>query len=555
MNSASTNAEDFSQVSGAVDKPLQAEFGRDGSGVAGLLAARRTSAKFSFQTAVLLCVLATVFFLWSEPWRAFEYGGDEGMEFSKMQLLLQHPDMAKLAWNDQSWFYSQVFAVIFAVTGFECGIPRLVTFGIVACLLFVFPRLMPRNTRWPHLIFAWLFFWCWPQMPYLAVSAMLEMPAIGLAVIAAALTPRDQMEWRYWRFVCAGILFGLAVQVKLTALIIVPALTVKMACVWWREIRCRQVPQTLEHCAGKNCWWLPPALGCGVFAIVYVTIAWWSPDWDWSRLWGSHMLAASTRAAAVYRLEPQYLLQSPGTLVAAFLGIIMLWRKRYLHEAIFPLVLLVTVTIVFFNHRPWWYYYGIHFAIPLTLLGGWGAVEMLGVGFQARASLPVAAKPAFNPEVSMMLGALAVSLWAGFECSRGYGDALFVRQAQPTADIDAIKELEKYKGRIKWAFTQDNIFAAQAGYVIPPELTITAKKRYWEGKINDKMILNTIKRYRCEVLILDLSRELEKKAWNQFLKNEYVKTWSEGDKCIFVAKRLNPAPEPNGGDFLKQLGI
>lgn len=288
---------------------------------------------------------------------------------------------------------------------------------------------------------------------------------------------------------------------------------------------------------------------------MFILIAMWSPVWDWSQLWGSHFTAGATTQADKYRLEPQELLQSPGILVAALLGIVVLWRKHRLHEVSFPLVLLVTVFIIHFNHRPWWYYYGIHFAIPLALLGGWGAAELLLIGMRSTAIEPAAAKPVFTPEISMMLGALAVSLWAGFELSRGYEDTLQVSQTQRIADNDLVNELKKYEGQVKWAFTQHNILAAQAGYVMPPELTILAKKRFWTGKINDQMILDTVKRYQCEILILNSDKELKNKEWNQFVEDGYVKTWSEDNESIFVSKRLNPTPPPKRENLLKQLGL
>jgi hypothetical protein len=511
--------------------------------------------KFRCQTGLVLFVLLTAFWFWSAPWSALECGPDEGIEFSKMQLLLQHPEMAKLAWNDQSWFYSQVFAAIFSVTGFQCGIPRLATLVIVGCILFSFPRLMPGNAGWPHVIFAWLFFWCWPDMPQLTVSAMLEVPAIGLAIIATATTPRNREEWKCWRFGCAGILFAVAVQVKLTALIILPALAAKIIYIWWREIYCQPDIEKPTPSVNSNSFWLPPAFGCAVFAMVFILIAAWSPDWDWSQLWKSHLAAGKTFQADEYRLEPEELLQSPGTLVAALLGILVLWRKRRLHEAAFSLVLLVTVFIIHFNHRPWWYYYGIHFAIPFALLGGWGAAELFQVGIRNLFSGKVVAEPVFSRENSMMLAALVICLWSGFELSRGYEDTLLVSQEERSKDDEALNQIKQYRVRVKWAFTRRNILTAQAGYAIPPEITILPLKRFWTGKITDNVILETVKHYQCEILILYSDRDLKENAWNQFVKNEYVKVWSEENEFIFVAKRLNPAPEPNRENLLKQLGL
>ncbi|MCO5053401.1 MAG: hypothetical protein M9920_14010 [Verrucomicrobiae bacterium] len=511
--------------------------------------------KFRVWTGVVIFLLAAIFFTWSSPWRVLECGPDEGMEFSKIQLLLQKPEMAKLAWNDQSWFYSKFFAAIFSFTGFQPGIARLTTLALVGWMLFVFPRLMPKSAGWPHLLCACLFFWCWPFIPNLSVSAMLETPAFALAIIAAAITPREWSEWKLWRFASAGFLFAIAVQIKLTALIILPALAGKIFLLWWREIRGQAVVVTETKRPQVEHWALRLAFGGLVFGIVFMVLAAWSPTWNLSQLLGSHFAAGETKAAAEYRLEPGELLKSPGLWLAAILSIIGFWRKRDVHEATFALILLITVTVIHFNHRPWWYYYGIHFAVPLAILGGWGVTELLRAALKPSSSAAGPMQSVFNKEISMTLGMAIVSLWASFDLPHGFEHTAQIRNEEKTNDNNAIYELEKYKGRVKWVFTRRNILAAQAGYVLPPELTILAKKRYWTGNINDESILATVKHYQCEILILYADQELKDTNWNQFLDSNYMKVLSEENESIFVANRLNPVLPPQRENLLKRMGL
>jgi hypothetical protein len=60
--------------------------------------------------------------------------------------------------------------------------------------------------------------------------------------------------------------------------------------------------------------------------------------------------------------------------VPAVVGIGWLGFKRR-WELLLPVVLLATVLAVHLWHRPYWYYYGLHFAIPLAWLGAVGIVE------------------------------------------------------------------------------------------------------------------------------------------------------------------------------------
>lgn len=508
-----------------------------------------------FWIGVSLITIAMTFFLWAAPWRALECGPDEGMEFSKILILLRHPEAVKLVWNDQPWFYTQLVTLVFTVTGFQCWIPRLATLVIVVRLLFIFPRLMPKNAGWPHLVFAGLFFWCWPQIPHLSVSAMLELPAFGLAVIAAALTPRERAEWRPGRFVCAGSLLAIAVQLKLTALIILPALGIKLLLLWWQEIRPQPAAGPDVSRFQLSRWWLPPTLGGGAFVFLYALTAWWSPGWDWSQLWLSHVHAGASPQANQYRFEPLSLLQSPGTLAAAFFAIVILWRQHRLAEAAFPLVLFATVFTIHLNHRPWWDYYGVHFAIPLVLLGGWGAAELFYIGMSKGSAVSSFKKPAWVQMSALLLGILTVASWTAFELPRGYEATCSVRRSERVADNDAVNVLKQYHGRVNWAYTKQNILAVQAGYVMPPELTVLPKKRFWTGNITDDRILATVRQYQCEILILRESGELKEKPWIEFVAAEYDKVWSDGDESIYVAKRLHPTQAPTQKELLKSLGI
>jgi|GEM_PF-2393697 len=508
-----------------------------------------------FWIGLSLITIATAFFLWAAPGRALECGADEGMEFSKILILLRHPETSQLVWNDQPWFYTQLAALVFTVTGFQCWIPRLATLAVVVGLLFVFPRLMPKNAGGPHLVFAGLFFWCWPEVPHLAVSAMLELPAFGLAVMAAAVTPRERAEWRTGRFICAGLLLAVAVQLKLTALIILPALGMKMLLLWWQEIRPQPSARLDAERFQLSRWWVPPVLGGGAFVLLYVLTAWWSPGWDWSQLWSSHVHAGATPQANRYRFAPQSLLQSPGTLVAGFFAGIILWRRRRLAEAAFPLVLLGTVFLIHLNHRPWWDYYSVHFGVPLTLLGGWGAAELFLVGMNKGSAISNFKKPVWIQVSALLLGTLTLATWAAFELPRGYEATWTVRRAERVADNDAVNVLKKYQGRVNWIYTKHNLLAVQAGYVLPPKLTVLPKKRFWTGNITDDRIQATVRQYQCEILILREEGELKEKPWIEFVAAGYVKVWSDGTEAIYVARRLNPARAPTQEELLKSLGI
>jgi hypothetical protein len=505
---------------------------------------------------VLLSIFGTCFFLWAAPWGALECGADEGMEFSKIRLIFQRPDLVSLAWNDQPWLYSQVFASIFNLTGFHAVIPRLATFLISLGMLLSFGRLMPKGAGNLHILCSWAFFFCFADMVNLSVSAMLEMPAFGLATISAALVSQKSSNWSLMRFGCAGILFAFALQTKLTAAIVLPAAAAQVAVLWFdRSASPNQEGQLPFTLSNKKKLLIFPIFGLCIFCVTSVLVALWSPGWDWALLIGNHMAASAAPQAAKLRFEPTTLLASPGTLGGALLCLVILWRRRRLPEAIYPIVLFATVLLIHIYHRPWWDYYQIHFAVPLAILGGWGAGELIRLANNKFNDFGSMRSVFLCRDNAMMLGCLVIALWAGFELPRGYNNMVLLKQGIRIADSDEVKLLGEYKQQTKWAYTRLSNLTAQSGLMLPPELTILPKKRFWTKEATEKSVLEIVKQYQCEVLILMPNVELKQKQWNEFVAKEYVNVWSDQYEAIFIAKRLNPKLPISREDALKRFGI
>ena len=272
-----------------------------------------------------------VFILW-QSFGAVILGADEGMELAKGLLLVQRPELAASAWNDQPWFFSQILALF----GGAPLVGRVFAGACTLALVWALGRFstgsvggVPQSPREPWTILAervvcLLFLFAWPSVTQLSVSVMCEWPAFCLAVVAVAILPLRAGEWRGWRFFVAGAVLALATQVKLTALIIGPALAAHAVVAYWAKVgRASSLPSSgpvVDLDKQKDRLEALSYLGRfgGAFAVVFGLLLWWSPVWDWSQLWGSHAAAGAVEKAASYVFNQwEWIKDAPGTMLAA----------------------------------------------------------------------------------------------------------------------------------------------------------------------------------------------------------------------------------------------
>ena len=490
--------------------------------------------------------LVFLLIIWLMPWSLFSSGTDEGIELSRMSLLLRRPETVPVAWHSPTWLYAHVFAAIFHVTGYQLWVPRLVTLGMVGAMWLFFPRLMPSRSGWLHGLLACLFFGSWPAMVFLMASATPELPALALGLISAALLPRSREEWRLGRLVPAGVLLALAIWINVAALILIPGMVMTLALVGWKEFYARSTGSGPGAATVKQSR-QAIVFGVAAFAIISGLIAGNVAVEAMQKLAGYNLSPAGlARKTADFFSDLGGYLNFPGTILGALLGVAWLWRQRRLREISFVLTLLAMVLIAHFLW-PWWSYYLLYLAIPAAVLAGWGVGELMLNGIMKLSASMNASRTVTRPETSVLLGLLVISIWFGFEFSRTTKQV----ETMKTARLDnraALEVLNDYQGRVGWIYAHDNRLAAYAGYTTPPELIGIA----WQPSPAKDTVLDVVKKYQCEMLILKPTGELKEDEWLQFLKKEYAEIWADGKETIFVAKRLNPQPYTGPGALLKQ---
>src|SRR5580765_3786978 len=174
---------------------------------------------------LVLAVLLTAFFLLqlALPLRtAIQIGADEGFELAKATLCLHGYKLYTEVWNDQPPLHT--FLITQILKGLSPSIlgPRLVTSFCAALLLTSIFIISLRISGLLVAVLTTALLIVSPGYIELSASCMLEIPALAPAVAALALLMIAGQTKQHIAEVLSGILFGIAFQVKLVNVILLP---------------------------------------------------------------------------------------------------------------------------------------------------------------------------------------------------------------------------------------------------------------------------------------------------------------------------------------------
>lgn len=491
-----------------------------------------------FVTGTLVLLLCLI------PFRtAVTLGGDEGMEFCKATLMWLRPDLLPRMWNDQPLLYTAILSRLFALFGPEAWLARLLTLGSTGVLLLSMLALLPAGSKWPGQVSCILLLISWRSVPELTMSAMCELPALSLALASAAAASR-------LRAFClgpalSGVLFALSLHIKLTAIIVLPALLVAA---WFSGVR-------------RPISWLV-WLGCavGTFSLlVYLT-----PGWSWDLVWNSHFeakAALAKTAPSAYRLTWTSFLDVPAPVLAATVAAVTPRKRNHWGvELAFPLALLATAFGIHSVHRPWWWYYDLHFAIPFSMLGSFGFSVLWESAFRRslhdKTVLRARITP-FAPAAGATIGSAVVALWVSFQLPYFIQEVHRLRGGLKSEDSELINSVHGYAPNTVWAFARGPglTVAFAEGLLVPPELIILSKKRFWSQRITEAEVLQTVQQYEPELLLLPRQTERLPAEWQALLATNYTFVHDHPLLLAFVHKRLGAKGIVPPNELVRRFGL
>ncbi len=462
---------------------------------------------------------------------AFQLGNDEGFEVIKPFLCSKGYNLYTEIWNDQPPVFTVILTAAFRICGDSIMTARLVSVALGLMLIATFYELVRRRSGTWAAVFGTFFLVASPSVLLLSVSVMLEGPAVGTALLAALLT----FQWRKSRhrlwLLASGAAMALALQIKLTAALVAPALLSELLLLSAADVGKSRIRTALVH---TLVW---GASLIAVFVLIGLTFGKGSLKTSWESHTGAAFDSEFGRPED-HKFDPRLLRSHIECVVAAVVATIVATSRKRLSEISFPLVLLLTVSAVHAVHRPWWNYYYLHLAVPLAWLTGWIVNEMLQ---RILTSYPKGWLRLASARTWRML-ALCILVAAPIARSeRRLEDTIRnLRQRETVSANPIVEKMRQYAGRAKWVYSDSGIYPFHARLLVPPELAIVMPKRFWSGQITTQQIVETCKRYQTEMLVLPVYTA--RPEWKVLLDAEYSLVTTDNKYLLYVAKRIKEQP-------------
>ncbi len=448
---------------------------------------------------------------------ALSIGGDDGFELAKSLLVARAPEAARDMYNDQPWLHTLVIGQLFRWFGPHASIPRLVSVISALALVVALGYLASRTGGGLEVILVGLFFLSSEYITTAALAAMVELPAVAWAMVASTiLIASERNHWGFRGILLSGIMLGLALSLKLTAVIVIPATAVYL-------LAQRRLRAAFWTCSA----WVAIAAAC------FTGVALLSPRCSFDELWGSHSLARqalSPEQMKTWAFHGYHFVTNPALTFAAGLGLIRAVRRRE-KELIYATALLGTAVVIAIFQRPWWGYYVIHFYTPMSLLAAAAAGDVMYAVFsRTKAFTAVFARsaahgfgieqPASRSAMTFACAvaglAMIIGLWSGFTLPRWLYEIGSIEQVRRAENSVVCRAMRQYVTEVKWCYTPEREYAFHAGLLVPPELIVLSIKRFLTGSLTNKKVLEVLKRYEPELLLLskrDLKLHGELSQW------------------------------------------
>ena len=468
-----------------------------------------------------------------------EFSGDERFELAKGFAYIFPGRISPDFWNDQPALYSALLGFLFRTVSPSLLLARCVALGMTVLLAWSIWMIAAERAGRVAAWFALSFLLISPEILTIVLPVLAEVPAFALALSAMVAVDRWRRRPSWICLLTSAALFACGLHVKLTSAIVLPWLLIELCTPPigpGMPLLHGRFTSLLEgfvrRCLITPFVWTTALLG--VFQILSLI----PPGVNWNLLWTSHSDAGQVqefRTLDVFRFSPEaFFGQQIETVCLAVVGFyVQFWHRRW-RSLVFPAGLLLTALSVHALHRPWWWYYSIHFAIPLAILAGMGTAAVIrampGRAFQGSLQAKRLRQVAVSTGLAAMI-AWVVS--AGTE--RVSYQVRWLRDAERVKSCTVLNHIRRFAPYTRWFYSLDCQYSFYGRVTMPPELTIIPTKRVLTGDLDFRRILQYVRRYQPEQLLLTTPQELCPE-WIHYVNQSYIKVYEDQRRRLYVLR-------------------
>jgi hypothetical protein len=460
------------------------------------------------------CVLILILVAFTNIGSAIQIGGDEAFEVTKGLLWSKGYHLYSEVWNDQPPLFTVFLGCAFKIVAPTIKVARSLAMMFGVAFFAAFFSCVKRNCGYLAASFASIWLLLAPTVFRSAVSVMLEVPAFSLTMGSLWLI----YCWRQHRtsiwLIASAVIFAAALQIKLTSAVALPALLTEVFL------------SASDHQGRKR---------NSILWLFSMTLTFFSIGFVFGSAYGdyakSHLSAQFNGPVdSVYHFSTRLFLRHIEGIAAAIIGLVIVVRRRAWATVSFPLTMFATALIIHAFHRPWWNYYYLHFAIPITWLSGYGIAALVEY------SLSISVRKKKYTALTASLTVLCLNMLAIDPGATRLVSQVDQIRLLPSVEKDPVVALMRaHAGRTTWAFARNSIEPFHARIPIISEIAVLPKKRFWAGLITYKDIVNILEEYNPGQILIKNDDDPLLSAW---VTNDYLLVYEDDERRLYIAKRI-----------------
>ncbi len=464
---------------------------------------------FAVVTALVYIGIMSLFFEYTD---IFEFNPDEGNNLIKSLLLDRGYSLGNQIWTDQPPGFTYLLWGVFKIFGWSVPIARQTALCFAGIIIFVTYDVLRSSARnrcgHPAAITGCVILMLSTLFARLSVSVMIGLPAIAVMMLAVwSLNEYLQSQRRHWLVIC-GALMGFSMGIKLFTGFLVPIYTAVLVVHHMRG----------DRSGGWRRMLIPVTLLLsGFIGVLLICLSPIILQGGVRELIEPHLIVRLSRkgdADGLRRLL-RFIRQDIYLFALALLGTLQALKMRKTGILLWAFWLFSAAAFLY-DHSPVWNHHRLLLTVPGAILAGYALGEMLSVLMR---KWPPGILPMRGFVPAVAVAGFLVASYPNLEKVFLPGNQLNYRTLR---DTRAQGVIERYLPDIRYMVSARQIFAFRVKRPVPPNLAVTSTKRFRAQLLTTDDIMDDIRGYRPEVILLsDQWKESITAALRKGINDEY----------------------------------